>query len=212
MLGGHVFHGLTLQVVPLVARRHALQIARGAGVQAQRHLERLALEQVRVCSQDVLEDAALERAEHGTEQVGVQRCQLLQRRVHALGRACACARATCGRCSVRRTVGARTALRRLAPFGFAAVAAAPARAVLAPLGRAGFGQRSRFRGRHSDRSSLGRHRHCLGSGRRYRRDGCGLGLFLCGHGVGHGSAVRGQMRGDKTLDHASLGPAGTEWA
>ena len=84
VLGGHVFHRLTLQVVPLVTRRHALQIARGAGVQAQRHLERLALEQLGVGRQDVLEDAALERTEHGAKQVGVEPCQLLQRGVHAL--------------------------------------------------------------------------------------------------------------------------------
>ena len=49
--------------------------------------------------------------------------------------------------------------------------------------------------------SLGHHRCGGGAGR-----GC-VGLFLCGRGVGHGNAVRGQMEGNKTLDHASVAPA-----
>ena len=52
------------------ASGHGLQVAGGTGVDAQRHLEGFALKTRRVGGQQVLEDTALERAEHRAKQVG----------------------------------------------------------------------------------------------------------------------------------------------
>ena len=69
----------------LFASGDGLQIAGGAGVDAQRHLERFALKRVGVGDQQVLEDTALERAEHRAKQVGVQARQLFQYGVGSAG-------------------------------------------------------------------------------------------------------------------------------
>ena len=77
--------------VDLQAAGDALQVAGGAGVLAERLFQCGRLEQARVPLHQVLEGAAFERQEVGTEDVRVQREQLFQHRVHFArpGRLCA---------------------------------------------------------------------------------------------------------------------------
>ena len=77
VLGRHRLHRLALQVVALLARGHHRQVGRGAGVKGQRGLERLARKKVRMRGQNVLKNAALERQKSGTEQLRIERRELL---------------------------------------------------------------------------------------------------------------------------------------
>ena len=78
MLRGHVFDALSLQVVARLPGCHALQVTGRAGVNAQRQLQRIALEDFRMCRQQVLEDPALEGQKHGTKVLRVQLRQFVE--------------------------------------------------------------------------------------------------------------------------------------
>ena len=81
MLGRDRLHRLTLQVVPRDAAGHGLQVARGARVQAQRDLELLGLQAVRMRGHHLLEHAQLERQETRAEQVRIELEQGVQHRM-----------------------------------------------------------------------------------------------------------------------------------
>ena len=84
MLRGHGFDGLARQIVAHLACGDALQIAGGPRVNAQCRLELFTLKLLRVRSQQVLKNTALEWQKHGAKQMRVQRCERLERRRHAL--------------------------------------------------------------------------------------------------------------------------------
>ena len=126
MLGRHGLHRPALQVVALLAGGHALQVAGGARVDAQRQLERIALEPFRVRGHQVLKNTALERPEHRAKELRVQRGELLERRRNG-ARAARRLGARLG----RRCTGLRG--RRLAPGCTGTVIAAAATRALAPV-------------------------------------------------------------------------------
>jgi len=82
MLRGHVLDRFALQVMALLARRHALQVTGGTGVHSQSRLERFALEIFRVGRQQLLENTQLERQKTLAKQMRVQLEQFLQHRLH----------------------------------------------------------------------------------------------------------------------------------
>ena len=72
MLRGHILHGGTVKVMPLVARGHALQIAARAGVHAKRSLERIALKLIGMPGQQLLENPQLQWQKFSPKQLRIK--------------------------------------------------------------------------------------------------------------------------------------------